>query len=492
MIRESMVRKTALVALLIAILSALLFMPGALANETAEKTKDKQLRPGGKGDYVVWFQNRLKTLGYYDGKLSKAYNASTAKAAKDFQLANKLKQTGRGDKTTRDTAFDKKAVTRRQYEKDNFILELKPGATGEQVEQYQGRLVHYGYLAEATGNFDGETKLATKFFQAAHKFKVDGIATTALRERINKDSGVVGYADYALVQGRTGFTAKKGVFGLNVLQVQMRLEQLGYYKGAIDATYSSALGDAVITFKKFNNFAKAAATVTKSDRAALDSMDALTYDEVYGPDTIKPGSKGKAVLEAQIILRELKFYKGSLNSEYGSSMTSAVKNFQRAKKLYPTGWLYSTSMELLEKYSVELSSEVDSRGLVAADMALAQVGKKYKARAAGPDAFDCSGLSRYVYKRVSITLAQSASAQSKRGSLITAKEDILPGDLLFFATGSNKGKLNHVGVVYSIEDGNVRFVHASSSAKKVIKSAFKDDGNADFYQKRFLFGRRMW
>lgn len=467
-------------------------IPKASNADTIEAKKDKQLKPGGKGSYVTWFQKRLKKLGYYEDKITNVYNAQTKQATKEFQQINGLPVTGIGDKATRTKAFDKSAITRAKYDEDNFLTELKRGKKGDQVKQLQQRLIEYGYLSEANSNYDDATVNAVKFFQAAHGMKATGVATRAMRQFINAGVNIVHYNTFAATESQA--SAKKGDWGLRVGQIQERLKALGYYSGKIDYSFSSDMSKAVILFKQFNNITPANGDVTKANRAQIDQDTALSYAKVNGPDTLKPGNKGAAVLILQCKLKDLKYYKGALNRSYTSAVKTAVKKFQQANKQYPSGIAYSPTLALLAE-KISLDTSINPKACKIRDTAIDQLGKPYKSRAMGPKSFDCSGFTYYVYKeaKVGVTLKDSAAAQGSdsRGKIVASREDILPGDLLFFATGSSKTKLNHVGICYSVDDGNIKFIHASSAQKKVISSAFKDDSNSNFYESRFLFARRM-
>lgn len=65
--------------------------------------------------------------------------------------------------------------------------------------------------------------------------------------------------------------------------------------------------------------------------------------------------------------------------------------------------------------------------------ALAQVGKPYVWAAAGPNAFDCSGLAMMAYRQVGINLPHGSTLQAGMGTAITPNDQSkwLPGDLLF-------------------------------------------------------------
>jgi peptidoglycan DL-endopeptidase CwlO len=82
------------------------------------------------------------------------------------------------------------------------------------------------------------------------------------------------------------------------------------------------------------------------------------------------------------------------------------------------------------------------RGGVAAALAAgyAELGKPYVWGAAGPDSFDCSGLTQWVWARAGVALAHYTGDQWSEGSHVD-RADLRPGDLVFF--GSD---LHHVGM----------------------------------------------
>jgi len=71
-----------------------------------------------------------------------------------------------------------------------------------------------------------------------------------------------------------------------------------------------------------------------------------------------------------------------------------------------------------------------------------QLGDRYSAGSSGPNAFDCSGLTRYVYKTVTgHELPHNSHAQYSRVKKISKKQ-AQPGDLVFFF----RGGAHHVGI----------------------------------------------
>jgi cell wall-associated NlpC family hydrolase len=59
--------------------------------------------------------------------------------------------------------------------------------------------------------------------------------------------------------------------------------------------------------------------------------------------------------------------------------------------------------------------------------------------------FDCSGFTHTVYDMNGITIPRDASAQ-KTGGRPVAKDDLLPGDLIFYAHDHGTGSVHHVGM----------------------------------------------
>ena len=81
-----------------------------------------------------------------------------------------------------------------------------------------------------------------------------------------------------------------------------------------------------------------------------------------------------------------------------------------------------------------------SLAAAAVSAALSEVGKPYVYGAAGPNAFDCSGLAQYAYARTGVALPRNSAQQLDSGPRVAAA-DLEPGDLVFFYPGAT-----HVGI----------------------------------------------
>jgi cell wall-associated NlpC family hydrolase len=98
-----------------------------------------------------------------------------------------------------------------------------------------------------------------------------------------------------------------------------------------------------------------------------------------------------------------------------------------------------------------------SAAQVAVQVAEQQLGKPYQWGAAGPDSFDCSGLTMYAYGKAGISLPHYTGDQYNAGRHV-AESDLRPGDLIFF--GSD---LHHMGMYV----GNGQLIHAPHSGDVV-------------------------
>jgi cell wall-associated NlpC family hydrolase len=103
---------------------------------------------------------------------------------------------------------------------------------------------------------------------------------------------------------------------------------------------------------------------------------------------------------------------------------------------------------------VRLPSSVPASGRAAAAVryAMAQVGDSYVYGAAGPSAFDCSGLTMMSWAQAGVGLPHSSSAQYGSGPHVSS-DALQPGDLVFYYS-----PISHVGIYI----GNGLIVHAAN------------------------------
>ena len=103
--------------------------------------------------------------------------------------------------------------------------------------------------------------------------------------------------------------------------------------------------------------------------------------------------------------------------------------------------------------------------------AKAQTGDPYKKAAIGPNAFDCSGLTYYSYKRVGKTLQRTAQGQYNKSKHVSASSRQV-GDLVFI--GNSSGSIYHVGIYAGFSGGYGWMVDSPKPGRKVGKHKIQD------------------
>ena len=88
---------------------------------------------------------------------------------------------------------------------------------------------------------------------------------------------------------------------------------------------------------------------------------------------------------------------------------------------------------------------------------MSKVGAPYAWGAAGPNAFDCSGLTSWAHKQVGKNIPRTSQAQAGGGKPVAIK-DLRPGDIVSYYGGAS-----HVAIYI----GNGKVVHAVNSGTPV-------------------------
>ena len=93
------------------------------------------------------------------------------------------------------------------------------------------------------------------------------------------------------------------------------------------------------------------------------------------------------------------------------------------------------------------------------------LGAPYVAGGASPSGFDCSGFVYYVLKNLGMSVSRTPAAQFVNIGTSVSKDNLRPGDLVFFITSSS-GNVSHVGIYV----GSGQFIHAPNSRSTVSYS----------------------
>jgi peptidoglycan DL-endopeptidase CwlO len=153
----------------------------------------------------------------------------------------------------------------------------------------------------------------------------------------------------------------------------------------------------------------------------------------------------KAVIDAKA--SEAEDLLGELEAEERARLAEAASTTSRSGSRAPVTPTTTTTS----------SATVSGSAGAAVNYALGQVGDAYVYGAAGPDAFDCSGLTMMAWAQAGVSLPHSSSAQMSSGPSISQSE-LQPGDLVFYYS-----PVSHVGMYI----GNGQIAHAANPSTGV-------------------------
>lgn len=122
------------------------------------------------------------------------------------------------------------------------------------------------------------------------------------------------------------------------------------------------------------------------------------------------------------------------------------------------------------------------------DYAAGFLGTRYRLGASGPNRFDCSGFTSYIFKNFGFDLSRDSRSQFTQGEKV-AQGDMRPGDLIFFSSrSSGRNRVGHVGMITEVHaDGTYTFIHASTK-HGVVYQRFPDGA---YYSSHFLGAKRI-
>lgn len=120
------------------------------------------------------------------------------------------------------------------------------------------------------------------------------------------------------------------------------------------------------------------------------------------------------------------------------------------------------------------------------DSALQFSGVRYKYGGTTRKGMDCSGLLYVAFGENDIKLPRVSYHMAEEGRNVRLG-DVDKGDLLFFRTSRGAKRINHVGMVVTVENGEVKFIHSSSSRGVIVSSLREGYWNSAFVRaKRVL------
>ena len=332
--------------LALALILTLLAAPQALA-----ATKYTTLEFGSRGSDVLQLQKALLELGFNPNGTDGKFGRGTETAVKAYQAARGLEVDGKAGMLTLtmlygETSGESGTITTPVTTNPNT---LKYGDSGSRVTELQTALVKLGYDTNGVdGRFGAGTQRAVISFQKDNGLEADGLAGTKTLELLYAKANGSGSSSGSSSGISTGLTRtlRRGYTGDDVIAVQERLKELGYYTGSIDGVYGSGSIAAATAFQK-NNGLKVDGLTGQSTYAALFSSSAVAAGSSSSSGSsssgssstyvkLQSGDKGTEVKKLQQALKDLG-YDVSADGTYGPITVAAVIAFQKLNGLDDDG-----------------------------------------------------------------------------------------------------------------------------------------------------------
>lgn len=141
----------------------------------------------------------------------------------------------------------------------------------------------------------------------------------------------------------------------------------------------------------------------------------------------------------------------------------------------------------VRKSSIVSTSKATAEQKKVIDFGMKYLNKPYKYAAKGPNAFDCSGFTSFVFREFGYRLDPSSAGQDKQVPTIRRKKDLQVGDLVFFEGRKHNGRVGHVGIVKDVlANDEFTFLHASTGNGVIVSRSTEE-----YYASRYLRGGRI-
>ena len=298
------------------------------------------LRKGSSGEDVTFLQEKLAHAGLYSGPINGKFGELTESAVKKFQGNLGLKVDGIVGSQTwtklETNSFPKNPQNRGNLPytpyphqspivPDNFPkavpqykIYAKKGDRGSKISYLQEELLFRGfYQGKIDGVYGSQTENAVKRFQSAHNLAITGFVDEFTLKELRKP-----VIDFELTQP----LKPKTKFASVVVPIS-HTEKVQYL-----SKDSCAFPD----------------TFGCSQDSSKDKVGVGNKQIFNSLPTLRRGSRGNSVNQLQQALRCLGYYRGGIDSIFGSGTEIAVEDFQSSQFLSPDGIVGSRTWQALD------------------------------------------------------------------------------------------------------------------------------------------------
>lgn len=336
------------------------------------------IRVDSTGEAVRRAQEQLKKLGYYTDKITGTNDKATQAAIKAFEAKHGLMQDGELDPADQNVLYGASVLTASAVVTPTPSPTpappsdvVRPDDQSDDALKVQTRLAELGYYnGKLDGKFGMGSVAALKAFQKANGLDPDGICGIKTRAILfaahpvyakptatpspgsEEDTSVTLSGGYPVITKENVVLIMAGTRGDVVMQMQKRLQELGYYSSRLDGVCLSDDITAIRAFQKANGL-KVDGKAGYDTQTRLYSSDAVRGNAVVTTSSVlRMGSEGQEVVSLQNRLIALGYLTGSADGKFGKGTRDALMAFQKANGLVRDGVAGSKTLAALESTSV--------------------------------------------------------------------------------------------------------------------------------------------
>ena len=350
---------------------------GVMTGYNTSVTSYRTLREGSSGEDVLTLESRLATLGFFDGIPDQKYDDQTAYAVRLFQEENGLSADGVAGEKTQELLLGVIGTSAATAGTTSAYRSLDLNDTGSDVLAVQRKLQELGYYdGELTGTYGNLTKEAVRQYQKQNGLGADGIAGEKTQTKL------LGEAGSTTSTTTVTTTLREGSSGNDVLTLQQKLKDLGYYTGELTGNYGSLTKEAVRLYQRANDLGSdgiagpktlsklnatpstGAGSTTGTTPGGTTSSGVTDESNKVTNQVLRYGDRGDVVRNLQQRLKDLGYLAGSADGVFGQATETALRSFQTSNGLDADGIAGSKTQTVLYSSSAKsYSSATDSSTL---------------------------------------------------------------------------------------------------------------------------------
>ena len=249
-----------------------------------------------------------------------------------------------------------------------------------------------------------------------------------------------------------------------------------YRAGPTELTVSSAAFSGRVPLDELTGSWHAARSLVDDDARALRHARGLTDRSLRESQDLEDARRERVVAELAATAERDRLEAALLSHEAllagaEAELVAAVERERQEAEALAVAWAAGTSTPVADAAALQVVAQAaetapSAQAAAAVTAATTRLGMPYTWGATGPGTFDCSGLIQWAYAGAGVSVPRT-SRQQQAGLTPVPLDRMLPGDLVFYASGPDARSIHHVGLYV----GSGLMIHAPRTGDVVRLAA---------------------